>query len=212
MKASRTKPSRITRGSGDDEDDVGDRDAHGAKLGGHAADRLDRALFSQHVRLRTLEQQLYHHVLEAIDFDVLRGLEQSLFEILVGRMNVGGDLALDLSALFVQRALVRAADDDARFFDCGPPPGITEAERKAVKLDANCPFCRIAAKAAEDERRRRELHGPAADHVDDEEACACCEMLAEEWREEHRAILENAGLAKPRAGTGPQAGLGPDVS
>ena len=189
--------------------------ASAARLGGHTVDApLDRAMFTQHARLRVLEQQLYGHVLDAINFDALSNLEQSLFGLLTRRMNIGTDLALDLSALLIQRAIVRAADDEERFADFGPPPGITEAERKAVEFDERCPFCRIEAADAAEARRDRDRHGTAAaggtgvtgvtgtsatsgTGVDDE-PCPCCEALADEWREEHRAILEKAGLWRTR--------------
>lgn len=161
---------------------------------------LDLPTFVHHARLRALEEQLYGHVLDAIDLDALHGLEQMLYSILTSRMRISSELALDLSVLMIERALVRASDDSARYLDTGPPPGITKAERDAVAFDASCPFCREAARA------KRESCGASAAAIEDDEPCPCCEMLAEEWREEHREVLEAAGLRKPRDATEADAG------
>lgn len=167
--------------------------------GDPASRELDRPTFTQHARLRALEEQLYGHVLEAIDFDALAGLEQVLFEILTRRMRIGTELALDLTTVIIERALVRASEDAARYTDCGPPPGITEAERKAVAFDASCPFCRVAA---ERDRERGATSATGSDtHGFADEPCECCEMVAEQWRDEHREVLAKAGLA-PAAPTG----------
>lgn len=90
-------------------------------------DDVDDPLFASHRKFRTLEQQLYGHVLAAIDFARLSTYEQLAYT-LMRKHDVGDDLALDLSMQLVQRALERVATDTARYFDSGPPPGITHAE------------------------------------------------------------------------------------
>ena len=144
-------------------------------------DRLDVPLFAHDAKLRALEEQLYGHVLAAIDLDRLAHLEQVLYAVLSDR-GMASDLALDLSLQLVERALVRASDNQARFCDFGPPPGITEAERRAVSFDETCPIC-VGDKRA----------GPPSEPHEDE-PCQCCDALAQSWREEHAEELARAGL------------------
>jgi hypothetical protein len=68
------------------------------------------------------------------------------------------------------------------------PFGITKAEEKAAAFDAGCPFCVLEA-------ARPEL-GDADEHVDGE--CACCDMMARDWRAQHAEELARAGLGPQR--------------
>jgi hypothetical protein len=149
---------------------------------------LDYRLFRQDAKLGLLEQQLYGHVLAAIDLDRLFQLETSLFGILTDDTGISDELALDVASQLVERALVRAADPDARFIDWGPPEGITEAERRAVAFDEACPIC-VEDRAVE---RQRALSGDRVQPPD--EPCPCCDDLANSWREQHAAVLAKAGL------------------
>ena len=145
-----------------------------------------RTLFVHDSKLGLLEQQLYGHVLAAIDFDRLSQLETSLFSILVDA-GLTETLALDLAAQLVEHALIRATDADTRFCDWGPPEGITEAERRAVELDEACPIC-VEDRELERQRARSVAEPPP------DEPCPCCEDLAQSWREEHAEVLARAGL------------------
>src|SRR3954462_14818614 len=98
-----------------------------------------RALsFDQH---RELADRVYGHVLDAIDFGKIYGIEQVLWCLLPD--DEGGALAHEL----VTDALIRAATSPERACDFGPPPGITKAEAKAVAFDPDCPLCRAEAEA-----------------------------------------------------------------
>ena len=149
--------------------------------------RLDRALFVHDNKLRRLEEQLFGHVLAAIDFDRLGQLETSLFGVLADA-GMAEDHALDVSAQLVDRALVRMIDDEARRMDFGPPHGITEAERRAVAYDEGCPICVEDRQVAE----QRERDGPPVG----DEPCPCCDDLARQWRVEHAQTLARAGLSR----------------
>ena len=153
-------------------------------------DGFEQPLFSQHDELGTLEEQLYGHVRKAIDFDALASLEHALCMMFCEQHEMSDELSIDLAAAIMHRAFLRAANDSARYCDSGAPPGITEAEKAAVAFDEECPFCLSAREAAQ-----RAAAKPGDEAVDDE-PCACCDMLAESWREEHRETLVKAGLAK----------------
>ena len=144
-------------------------------------EQLDRPLFLHDKDMVLLEQQLYGHVLEAIDFEALGRFEGLLVGLLEGQ-EVPEDIAADLASAFLQRALERAASDPSRYMDFGPPLGITDAERLAVAFEADCPFC-------VDEAKR-----PGGPEREDE--CACCDLMASEWRKAHHDVLVKAGLAK----------------
>jgi hypothetical protein len=134
--------------------------------------------------LAALEEQLYGHVLDCIDFDALNGLEQLLWH-LVDKLGLGDlDLEDHLSSWLIRRAIVRAAYDPATSFT-DVPYGITKAEAKAARFDPECPFCRY-----EDEHPREEDD----EHEHDDDSCSLCDDMAREWREKHAAALRRAGL------------------
>jgi hypothetical protein len=159
---------------------------------------LDHAVFGMDEALCELESQVYGHVLDAIDFDALNGLEQQLYCLLTDR-ELDEDVALDLSKLVISRALERAADDPARYVRFGPPDGVTEAEAKAVAFDETCPFCvaeadaeeRAKARAAEDGQAGG-AHGHGAN-----EPCPLCDDLVRRWRAEHADTLRKRGVGPP---------------
>ena len=134
--------------------------------------------------LAALEEQLYGHVLDCIDFDALNGLEQLLWH-LVDKLGLGDlDLEGGLSTWMIRRAIVRAAHDPTTTFS-EAPFGITKAEAKAARFDAECPFCRYEdehPREAEDEQE----HG--------DEPCPLCDDMAREWRDKHADALRRAGL------------------
>ncbi len=146
---------------------------------------FDRPFFSHQTKLRELEEQLYGHVLAAIDFDALARAEQQLFWVLSEEHGIDDELALDLAAQIMDRALLRVADDPSRYGDMGPPEGITEAEAKAVAFEEDCPFCIADAESA----KRESAHAHVA-----AEPCAVCDDLAQSWREEHADVLAKHGL------------------
>lgn len=153
------------------------------------ADEEDLAapFFSSDEKLVELERRLYAHVLEAIDFDAVSSLEQHVCMLLADEHDVPQQLAYDLAAKVIEQALQRAALDPIRYCDVGPPPGITEAERRAVAFEADCPFCQFDAQQA---------RAAAEGKLQNDEPCACCDMMAEDWRQEHADVLAKAGLAE----------------
>jgi hypothetical protein len=96
---------------------------------------------ARRAKLADLEEQLYGHVLDAIDFDALFQLEQLLWGLIDQRGidDQDGELADSL----IVDAINRAAHDDARHCTIAPPPGMTEAETRAARFDEACPFCRV---------------------------------------------------------------------
>jgi hypothetical protein len=136
--------------------------------------------------LAELEEQVYDHVLECIDFDALYGLEQLLWH-LVDKLGLGElDLEDGLSSWIIKRAIVRAAHDPTTSYT-DVPFGITKAEAKAVKFDDDCPFCRYEA-----EHPREAKIDDEHDH--DDEPCPLCDDMAREWREKHADVLKRRGL------------------
>jgi len=134
--------------------------------------------------LAALEEQLYEHVVDCIDFDALFGLEQLLWH-LVDQLGLGRlDEEDGLSKQLIRRALVRAAYDPTTSFS-DVPYGITKAEAKAARFDPECPFCQY-----EDE------HPPEqeAEHDHEGESCSLCDEMAAAWREEHAEALRRRGL------------------
>jgi hypothetical protein len=133
--------------------------------------------------LAALEEQLYEHVVDCIDFDALFGLEQLLWH-LVDRLGLGRlDDEAGLSKQLIRRALVRAAYDPSTAFS-DVPYGITKAEEKAAKFDAECPFCQYEAEHPRED----------GEHDHEDESCTLCDELAREWREQHADALKRAGL------------------
>jgi hypothetical protein len=136
--------------------------------------------------LAALEEQLYGHVVDCIDFDTLFGLEQLLWHY-VDKLGLG-ELELDdgLSHWMIRRAIIRAAHDPSTSFS-DVPFGITKSEEKAAKFDADCPFCQYEA----EHPREQEKDG---EHDHDGDACPLCDDMAREWREKHADALRRAGL------------------
>lgn len=135
--------------------------------------------------LAALEEQLYGHVLDCIDFDAINGLEQLLWH-LVDKLGLGDlDLEDRLSTWLIRRAIVRAAYDPATTFS-DVPYGITKAEAKAVRFDPDCPFCRY-----EDEHPRE---AEEDEHAHDDDPCALCDDMARAWRVQHADKLRSRGL------------------
>jgi len=155
------------------------------------SEALESPFFSSHKELAELEAQLYGHVLRAIDFDELNSLEQHVCMILGDEYELDDDLALDLGKQVMSRALHQVANDHIRrVMDIGAPDGITDEEKAAVAFDDTCPFCAF-------DRQQAEALAKHAASGQKEEVCECCEMLREEWREQHAAVLKKAGLYKP---------------
>ena len=143
-----------------------------------------RAALAQRPELAALEEQLYGHVLDCIDFDALNGLEQLLWH-LVDKLGLGDlDLEGGLSTWMIRRAIVRAAHDPTTTFS-EVPFGITKAEAKAARFDAECPFCLY-----EDEHPRE----AEDEHEHGDEPCPLCDDMAREWREKYADALRRRGL------------------
>jgi hypothetical protein len=157
-------------------------------------DGFETPLFSQSKRLAVLEEQLYGHVRSAIDLDALSQLEQHLSMVLGDQFGMTMDLSLDLSTQMLESAIRRVAGDPQRHVNMGPPDGITDDERFAVAFDETCQFC-LAAKQNRDRDTARAKAGVEME----DEYCACCEMLRDEWRDKHAEVLAKAGLARPSA-------------
>ncbi len=134
--------------------------------------------------LAALEEQLYEHVVDCIDFGALSGLEQLLWHLVdqlgLGRLDEEGDLSKQL----IRRALVRAAYDPTTAFS-NVPYGITKEEEKAAKFDPECPFCQYEAEHPREQD---------AEHDHDDEPCSLCDEMAREWREKHAEALRRRGL------------------
>ena len=146
---------------------------------------LSRALYAEPAKLGAVADALYNHVLEAIDFSALSDVEQMLWSVL----DAAGieDEAGDLSARMMREAFLRIANDPARNITT-VPFGITKEEAKAAAFDDGCPFCVMEA--------ARPPRSETSDHVEGE--CACCDMMASEWRAEHADALARAGLGSRR--------------
>jgi hypothetical protein len=156
-------------------------------------DGFDAPMFEHSKRLSVLEEQLYGHVRAAIDMDALFQLEHHLGMVLGDKFEMTQDLSFDLSTQMIEAAIHRVAGDPIRTVQIGgPPDGITEDEKFAVAFDETCQFC-VAAKQARDRAKAR-----AGIDDEEEEFCACCEMLREDWREHHADVLVKAGLREPR--------------
>ena len=149
-----------------------------------AAPEIQTAL-AERKDLAALEEQLYGHVVDCIDFGALFGLEQLLWH-LVGKLGLGRlDEEGDLSKQLIRRALVRAAYDPSTAFS-DVPFGITKEEEKAANFDPECPFCRY-----EDEQART---AKPAEHDHEDECCPLCDGMAAAWRKQHAEALRRRGL------------------
>jgi hypothetical protein len=152
--------------------------------------KLDIAISSSR-ELTALEDHLYKHVVECIDFDKLFGLEQLLWHLVDDLGHGALDEDAGLSHWLIRRAIVRAAHDPST--TCSDVPyGITKEEERAARFDAACPFCRYEAEHPfEDD-----------EHDHDEEPCQLCDELARAWRAEHADALRRRGpLPQNAAGT-----------
>jgi hypothetical protein len=160
-------------------------------------EHLDAPLFSAHAKLSELERQLYGHVIEAVDWDMLHALDQYLYAVLRKR-NIGHELATDIADQLIERSLHRAADDQVRFGPTSIPFGITDEERRAAAVEEGCPFCDFEAKLAA-QAKQDEAKPPQPGEGQEEECCPLCDDMAAEWREEHAEALAKAGLSPPPA-------------
>ena len=152
---------------------------------------LDQKTFVHNRTLRDLEQKLYGHVLDAIDFGVIGGLETQLYGLLCD-LEIDDELALDLSKLVISRALERAIEDTSRYCNFGAPEGVSKAEVRAVAFDESCVFC--VAEAA-DAAYASENPDDGEDHGHGEtESCALCDDLVRMWRKQNAEKLRKHGL------------------
>ena len=154
-------------------------------------DDLDRPSFKCSKKLGDLEEQLYGHVRAAVDLGAISCLEQHVSFLLSEDFGMDDSLAIDLSRQIIDAALRRVIEDPTRYVSFGAPDGITEEEKEAVAFDETCQFCLAARRA----RERAKAHDGA--EPEEEEYCACCEMLRDSWREKHADVLAKAGLAPP---------------
>lgn len=147
------------------------------------------AALTERKDVAALEEQLYEHVVDCIDFDALFGLEQLLWH-LVDKLGLGRlDEDEGLSKQLIRRALVRAAYDPTTAFS-DVPFGITREEEKAAKFDPECPFCRYEDEQARTAKDRE--HDHEDDHED--ECCPLCDDMAAAWRKQHAEALRRRGL------------------
>ncbi len=149
---------------------------------------LARATFLHDIELSELERHVHEHVFQTINFGALGGIEEQLFSLLTER-DIPDQVALDLSKLMVTRAIERTCDDAGRYMT-SVPYGITEAERKAVEFDDDCPFCEAEAHTAAYVKAH-------AGEQRVEEPCGCCDDVADSWRAKHAETLRKHGLGPP---------------
>ncbi|MBL9018918.1 MAG: hypothetical protein JNL83_32320 [Myxococcales bacterium] len=135
--------------------------------------------------LDELRQCLYNHIMDAIDWGRIYGYEQMLWSLLPA-LGQQGDVD-ELAEKLIGECLARAAFDPMRLVS-NVPPGITDAERRAVEYDDGCVFCRADAASGADQRQ---------EHDDDDDDCPLCTDMAAEWRDQHQAVLKKAGLWRP---------------
>ncbi len=133
--------------------------------------------------LEELTSSLYNHVFQAIDFGPLHVFEQLLWSLLpeLGVPDEDGEIATGM----IRDAIIKAASDPMRNIS-DVPYGITKEEEKAVSFDDGCFFCVYEAR-----NPRCEDDG----YADGE--CACCDMVAREWRKEHADVLNKHGVGPP---------------
>lgn len=143
-------------------------------LGDRAVDRV------------ALVEQVYEHVIDAIDFTALYQLEQMLWQL----VDEGPDDRT--SQQLITDALSRVANDERRYCSF-VPAGITKAEELAASYDDSCPLCRMLAQSP-----------PEPEH-DHEGECELCDDMAREWRAENADALRRYatraanGARKPAA-------------
>ncbi len=148
--------------------------------------RLSELLGGRPVDRVALVEQVYEHVIDAIDFTALYQLEQRLWSLVDEAP--GEHTAQQL----ITDALSRVANDERRYCSF-VPPGITKAEEKAASFDEDCPLCRMDA------------HSPPEPEHDHEGECSLCDDMAREWRAENAEALRryatrtSSGARKPAA-------------
>ena len=134
--------------------------------------------------LAIVEERLYQHVLDCIDFGALSSVEQMLWQILE-RAGAGAlDNEHGLSRRLIERALFRAAHDPTTAFSY-VPEGITRDEERAVRYDPACLLC-------EWDDHEAVSKATAADtpvHQDDDCDCPVCDEMARDWRTKHAEQL-----------------------
>jgi hypothetical protein len=147
---------------------------------------------SQCGKLADLEKQLQGHVYDAIDFDALYRFEQLLWGLLDHHEieDEHGELAKDL----IVDAVLQVVRDPASYFPVSPPPGITEAEVKAVEFDEDCPFCKMEAEHVAYEASPTGRAARAEWEAEEAELVELYASSATQWREQHAAALKRAGL------------------
>ena len=147
---------------------------------------LSKLLGGRPVDRAALVEQVYEHVLDAIDFSALYHLEQLLWSLL----EEGPDDTT--SKDLITAALARAGNDERRY--CSDvPPGITKEEEKAAAFDDDCPLCRMEAASP---------HEPEHDH---EGECELCDDMAREWRAENAEALRSYAMRTAASARKPAA-------
>lgn len=170
------------REDGDDERPDDERSEHERREGMRRL-KVDLAV-ARSPALSVLEERLYKHVVDCIDFDALFGLEQLLWHA-VERLGHGAlDNETGLSHRLIERALTRAALDPWNAFK-DVPFGITKAEERAVRFDRECLFCKYEEQAADDA-------APEKEHDHGGDACSLCDAVARDWRAQHADKLREA--------------------
>jgi hypothetical protein len=108
---------------------------------GPVARRFGRPLFEFDRRLHALERALYRHVLRVIDLDALFALQRQLWPLLKDQSQLTEDQVLDLSNVFIERALERVGRDPIRAVRVGVigPDGYVIPAPEAPH--EHCPFC-----------------------------------------------------------------------
>ena len=108
-----------------------------------ARDPLSRAevlALPSTANLEELKQCLYNHVMDSIDWGKIYTYEQMLWSLLPELGEKKGKVD-ELAEKLIGECLARAAFDPMRLIS-HVPPGITDAERRAVDYDDGCVFCR----------------------------------------------------------------------
>ncbi len=177
--------------AGDDAEDDADAASLDERREATRRLKIDIAL-ARSAELTALEARLYKHVVDCIDFDALFGLEQVLW-FAVDRLGHGAlDNETALSHRLIERALVRAAHDPHNTFS-EVPPGITAAERRAARYDAECPFCEVEDEADDlDDEVAGHASVDRLEHERGCESCPLCDDTAREWRAQHADELRAA--------------------
>lgn len=151
---------------------------------GRGSGPLAKVLGGRPVDRAALAEQVYEHVIDAIDFTALYQLEQMLWSLLDERPDDR------TSQQLITDALSRVASDERRYCSF-VPPGITKAEEKAATYDDDCPLCRMEAASP---------HEPEHEH---EGECELCDSMARDWRAENAEALQRFALRTANGGRKP---------